>query len=325
MVSDLPDYWGVSSLKIPEELGLIYHWTQTLTDENPSMGWWRFYTWPKEVRQLLTRIIHMDSCLVFLRGLQGIGKTSALRALYEILKAKSHRVLKAKWSLSPPLREFNKIYRDYDTLLIDLPDYPSRGSRAMNKHLDQIHKIWEENGHCKVFVIALQKELAHGHYFLGKGSAIDLQPVAPETMIGAYLNVYRVWNPFTPEALTALARLSGGIFRRFKQYMGLCIEEAAATETNAYDVDLVNRTITEDILLNDMEAELGITFPHPDTRKTASRIVLHLRREGAMNQKTLAEQLELAESTVTRAVKKLDGTHIQRTRGKGKEYVLHPI
>jgi hypothetical protein len=63
-----------------------------------------------------------------------------------------------------------------------------------------------------------------GHLFYDEMRIVELKSLKPERMVEAYGQQFESTEPFTPEALYAVARLSRGIFRRFLRYILLAIE-----------------------------------------------------------------------------------------------------
>lgn len=311
----------IEPYKIDENLTYIYQWATNLTDESPGYPWHPYYHWTKQVKQLYTRFLNIPK-LIFLIGLQGVGKTSALRAIYDNMRFKKYNVYMVKWGKGFNFTEFIRTGIQNKYLLIDLPDYSHNNRRNMTKDLDAIQYLWEHKGHEKSIIVALQKELAQGYYFTGKGTYIELTPLEPENIIKAYLKAFQTENPFTPEALNLLAEHSNGVFRRFQRYIMLCIEEAAINNTQTYDKRLVETTITPHILEQDMQRELSILFTKQAQRRLAYKIIRHLRTHGPQNQKQIADHLNTSQSTITRIINTLEDTYIKRTTGKGNEKIL---
>lgn len=318
---DILDEPKTDLYKIDREHEDLYNWCKNPTDEVIGMTCWRYYHWTKPVKQLYTRFITPPN-LIFLEGIQGIGKTSALRAIYEEMRLKKHDVYMVKWGNGYNFSEFKKIGIESKYLLIDLPDYSYNNKRKMTKDLDAIQSLWEREGHTKSIIVTLQKELAQGHYFTGKGTHITLEPLKPEEIINTYRQMYQIFNPFTPEALKLLAQYSNGIFRQFQQYLMLCIEEAIINNTQTYDKNLVETTITPQILEQNMQRELSILFTKQAQRRLAYKIIHHLRTHGPQNQKQVADHLNTSQSTITRIINTLEDTYIKRTTGKGNEKIL---
>ncbi|MCJ7635767.1 hypothetical protein MUP77_25665, partial [Candidatus Bathyarchaeota archaeon] len=83
-MTDLPLYRTLSShyertIRIKE----IYSWASQLAAESRFSTWMNYYyVWPKTVLRILDRLGSMSGGIIGLLGLQGVGKSSALRALY---------------------------------------------------------------------------------------------------------------------------------------------------------------------------------------------------------------------------------------------------
>jgi len=77
-----PDYADPSSLN-SGYISEIYSWASRLASEARDMGWvTRWYVWPDAVRRIERRLETMRGGVVGLVGRQGVGKSSALQAIY---------------------------------------------------------------------------------------------------------------------------------------------------------------------------------------------------------------------------------------------------
>ncbi len=72
---------------IDERLKYIYEWAKNLTEETSGLAWLRSYDPTIPVKKLITRFMDPPS-LIFLIGLQGVGKTTALSFIHHALKKK---------------------------------------------------------------------------------------------------------------------------------------------------------------------------------------------------------------------------------------------
>ena len=65
------------------DLELLHLWASSLTAESREPSWFvNYYVWPEGVQRVKRLLQIMNKGIVCLVGLQGIGKTSALRALF---------------------------------------------------------------------------------------------------------------------------------------------------------------------------------------------------------------------------------------------------
>lgn len=303
----------------------VYEWASLLAVENrDSKDMAKYYYWTEPVTQLLLRLIYLKRGLVYLTGLQGTGKTSALLIAKAVLKFKGHKVKMWRWASGVSWEYFNKRIEDSRYIFFDLPDYSTKSSRSMMKHMNEISTLWYVSSSKDiVFVVAAQKELLKGHYMIGKTSTIELPPLKPHQLIEAYKIRFESTKPFTEETLLLIARLSRGVFRRFLKYIQLCIEEKQLTGTPNIDTNLVKKTITIEQLTKDMDLELSAILKNQEKKILAVKILNLLREEGEMNQKTIAKKLDISQSTLGRQLKTLE-THnyIKRRRGTKKERLV---
>lgn len=210
------------------------------------------------------------------------------------------------------------------TILIDLPDYSKTDMRRVTTDLETIYWIWNELAQTPSqpnIVISFQKELFHGHFFLGKMNRIDLKPFKPETLLKFYEKEFRGPKPFTQEALVMIAKMSRGIFRRFLRYITLTLNhQERAAKPPPITIGQVHEAIPPRTLAQDMDQQLTEIFPRqPDQRIQATKLLLHLEEHGPTDQAEIAQLLDLPEYAVTRLLNKLEDSHyIQRER-KGLE------
>jgi GTPase SAR1 family protein len=73
----------------------IYSWASQLASESRKLGWvFYWYVWPDAVRELARKLETMNGGIIGLVGLQGVGKSSALRAILSgrmFLRRDEHR------------------------------------------------------------------------------------------------------------------------------------------------------------------------------------------------------------------------------------------
>jgi len=314
------DQEGKTSQRIKE----VYEWASFLAVENRDKGWTRYYYWTEPAKRLLLRLRHLRRGLVALVGLQGTGKTSTLTAIAVTLLSEGSSIKMWKWRSGIPQQKLRTEFGECRYIFFDLPDYTTRSSRQMMKHLDDIGQLWHHfRDRDMVFLITAQKELFTGHYLLGKMSIIELTPLKPQELLEAYKKRFKTTEPFTEEALILTAELSRGVFRRFLKYIQLSLEESLLTEKETVDKDLVSKTITLEQLAKDMDLELSGILKDQEKKLQAVKILNILREKGEINQKTIAQQLNLHEATLARLLDKLETQkYIKRTRGTKKELLV---
>ena len=212
--------------------------------------------------------------------------------------------------------------QDCVVIFIDLPDYTKSDRRLMSRHLLEVQGLWERIGKNKNMVIAIQKELFSGHFFFGKMDTIELKPLKPEELMHVFKTEFKDFDLITDEALILLGQLSRGVFRRFLRYLKLTCEKfAISNETPPIDVAHVNKAVTLEELMKDMELELYDLFKDANQRRQAVELLHHLRNIGSMNQKEIAEFLNVSLATAGRFVSKLY-RYVKRERGKGREWLI---
>lgn len=192
-------------------------------------------------------------------------------------------------------------------LLIDMPDYNKSNIGLMNTDIDELYSLWQSLAQRDVhFVIAVQEELVmkHPHFFWGKCRPVKLKPMPKEELAEAYkVSTGEGNRAFTDGALLELGRLSRGVFRRFKKYMGIAIKKNL-DERAPLTAEHVRGAITADILDGDLELELADVFRNPNQKRVALA-ALNLLRLRSMNQKELAESLGVSEATAGKIVGRL--------------------
>jgi len=389
------DLSSSSSKSEPDtDLESLHSWASCLTGESRDLGWVMYrYIWPDSVQRVKRLLQTMTKGIVCLAGLQGIGKTSALRALFYDNMLRQNRSAKNR-SANPSDYYWNHDYdaiifkwrrelfrtvpvsvecgsvafeaicseklgrRRYENMsvglsggrmgraeatalreeawvemlsrksliLIDLPDYSKTDRRLMARDLSQIYWLWNtliSQDSDANLVIAVQKEMLGNHFFFNKMRIVEIESLNPDQIVRVYLQTFHGPHPFTNEALTALAIMSRGIFRRFLRYVTLTLEswEILSEPRQPIDPALVKQTITIDRLAEDMERELAELFPkQSDLRLQAVRLLMRLEESGPKKQTELVEELGMEDYAMSRLLTKL-GLHryvVRRREGTDK-------
>lgn len=197
-------------------------------------------------------------------------------------------------------------------ILIDLPDYSRTDRRQMARDLGEIFSLWNallSEGTEANLVVTVQKEMMGGHFFLNKMHAVEIEPLTTDQVVQLYLKTFRKADPYTSEALNALAVMSRGIFRNFLRYISMTLDswESLPEPKGLIDLALVQRTITVDELAEDMEIELGRVFPRgSDLRIQAVRVRMLLEGSGPRKQMELVEELGMERYAMSRLLEKLE-------------------
>jgi Trp operon repressor len=220
----------------------------------------------------------------------------------------------------------NLLMEKADYIFVDFPDYNKTNLQLMSKDVDELQRVWNQfmEGNRKTsFLIVVQKEIVmkKPHYFFGKVRWLDLNPLTPDQLLEAYRQKWGMYEPFTEDALRLIGKLCRGVFRRFLNYINITIEEFRKTDS-LISVDDVEKAVSFDVLLKDLELELSDIFPNAPQRTQAVKI-LDMLRKTSINQKQIAENLGIGEMTVARLVAKLElYNYIIRKRAEGKEWLI---
>jgi len=108
------------------------------------------------------------------------------------------------------------------------------------------------------------------------------------------------------------------VFRRFLQYVRLVLDKWTETRDRPELVDetIVQAAITKERIAKDMDMELSQIFPkNPDAKLTATEILNLLAENKSMNQKTIAELIEIPDYKLSRIINRLDSAgYVQRKK-----------
>jgi hypothetical protein len=210
-------------------------------------------------------------------------------------------------------------------ILLDFPDYNKYDPFSMNRDFEELQKFWyslqsSETG----LVIAMQKELImrNPHFFIGKMDIMNLEPLSSDALMAAFKYLRKDSELFGDDAIKLLAELSRGVFRRFKKYIKLIIESNLNT-TIPLHREHVEQAITEAVLMESMELELGEIFKERGKRIEALKVLNYVRQNPQTNMKSIAESLNIPETMVQRVVHNLElYGYVMLSRGKGKELLI---
>src|SRR5208282_3594393 len=181
------------------------------------------------------------------------------------------------------------------------------------------------NGRATKLIIAIQKEMFHDHFFLDKMQTIELKPLSTKQILKAYRKRFRTFSPFTEEAITLLAKMSRGIFRRFLRYITLTLDlwDSKHQKPSTIDAVLVKQAVTVDHLTNAMENELTPLFRNSSQQRTlAVKTIMQLCEHKEMKQSNLAKQLETPPATISRILTTLENAKYITHRYDGKEKII---
>jgi len=174
-------------------------------------------------------------------------------------------------------------------------------------------------------ILAIQKKMFRDHFFFDKMEKVELEPLAPDQMLEAYLNRFETTDPFTEDALLTLARMSRGIFRRFLRYITLTLDlwERRPKPRDLIDSATVREAVTVERLAEDMELELVELFPkQSDLRLQAVRLLMLLEESGPRKQTDLAEELGIEDYAISRLLAKLELHRYILRRREGTDKVV---
>jgi len=152
---------------------------------------------------------------------------------------------------------------------------------------------------------------------------VELEPLAPDQMLEAYLKGFGTADPFTEDALLTLARMSRGVFRRFLRYITLTLDlwERRPEPRDLVDSATVREAVTVERRAEDMELELMELFPkQSELQFQAVQLLLLLEELGPRRQKELAKELGVEEYALSRVLGKLESHRYiaRRQEGTGK-------
>jgi hypothetical protein len=249
-----------------------------------------------------------------------------------------------------------RLLESQKVIMIDMPDYPRHDRRLIARDLDDIAGLWNrlmvsERAKETSLTIFIQRETfsAADHFFYGKCDIVPLMPLTLKQLLDAYTIKWRSCAPFTEEALQYIAKMSRGVFRRFKRYIGLalevCIGERAQADVSGSLIDLeaVKKSVTNEEVMRDMDKELDGIFRKREQKEKALQLIKLLsephRAKAAgvkslrdftrsvgepdgVVQNELAEKLDLSEMAVSRLVRELEQHgYVKRTAWRQWTYV----
>lgn len=160
---------------------------------------------------------------------------------------------------------------------------------------------------------------------LGKMDKVLLKTLTEEQLLEAYTQFFNGYVPFEKESLRLIAKLSRGVFRRFKNYVRLSLETALTegATNQQVTVDLVRRAITDDQLRMDMDLELSDFFKNSEKKLQAFNILGFVRDNPEISQKSISEDLGIHPNAVGNVVRQLClHNYLQVKRGKGTELLV---
>lgn len=176
-------------------------------------------------------------------------------------------------------------------------------------------------------VVAIQQEMFRDHFFLGKMRKIELAPLSADQMIRAYRLRFETLEPFAEEALLTLARMSRGVFRRFKNYLSLTLDLwTSEGRSGRIDRATVKRAVPIERIAEDMELELKPHFrSNSESANMAVRVLLDLEETGPQKQGDLATKFEMEPFEMTRLLNKLESLPYVRRRRDGTGNIVTAI
>jgi hypothetical protein len=218
------------------------------------------------------------------------------------------------------------------TILIDLPDYDRNSSKEMYRDLTTLQSWWENiftdasEGYKQNvnLVLFFQKELFHGHFFIGKLDTYELKPLTPDELTEYFKKTFGDYAPFTEEAIREICILSRGIFRRFKKYIRICLDHYFDNTITVISRENVNSWISLDQIVKDMELELMTIFPKErENRISSVKLLRLLRQKGPLSQSKIAEEIfEGATMRTSRVLDKLESWGYIKRERSGKEKIV---
>jgi hypothetical protein len=204
-------------------------------------------------------------------------------------------------------------------ILIDMPDYPKRDPRRIGRDIETIQKIWnrallsESNPNIVLFIQA-ETFATEDHFFFGKLLIYRIEPFKPEELIQHFKAQFGPAELVTDEALSYVAKLSRGIFRRFKRFLGVCLEEylVSGDRSKPMDREFAARALTVDELFKEMDLELSELFKTEEMKENAVKIIRMLMKakmlmkDREIQQRQLSRSLDMSEGSVSKILIKLE-------------------
>jgi plasmid maintenance system antidote protein VapI len=245
-------------------------------------------------------------------------------------------------------------------ILIDMPDYPKHDRRLIARDLDEIQGLWNrlmshpDVGKTDVtIVVFIQQETFDraDHFLYGKMDLISLMPLTASQLLEAYARKWGSYEPFNEDALQYIGKMSRGVFRRFKRYIGLAVELWMSQNDEAerkIDLERVKEAVTDEEIMRDIDKEFDGIFKKQDHKQKGLLLIRLLTEEKAsrerskatgiqrlsdfthsgnpepegMNQTDLAEKLGLTEMEFSRLVRELEQHgYVKRTPWQQWKYV----
>ena len=229
------------------------------------------------------------------------------------------------------MEALRRLLESQKVIMIDMPDYPRHDRRLIARDLDNIAGLWNRlmvSAQAKEtsLIVFIQKETfsAADHFFYGKCDIIPLMPLTLRQLLDAYIIKWRSYAPFTEEALQYIAKMSRGVFRRFKRYIGLALEtwmtQGAQPETPV-DLELVKKAVTDEEVMRDMDKELDGIFKKSEQKQNALKLIERLTNskaygdnlndatqivEHAMKQGDVSKMLDIGEMAASRLLRELE-------------------
>ena len=225
----------------------------------------------------------------------------------------------------------DRLLSERRVIMIDMPDYPKHDRRLIARDLDEVQGLWNRlaaSDKDTTLVIFLQKETFNyaDHFFYGKMDIIPLMPLTVNQLLEAYKQKWAGYEPFTQDALEDIGRMSRGVFRRFKRYIGLTLElwmTQGAQSTALIDLELVNKAVTDEDVVYDIDKDLEGIFRRPEQKQKALELINHLSQsttkaygenlndtsqivEHAMKQAKVSKLLDISEMAVSRLLRELE-------------------
>jgi hypothetical protein len=320
-----------------EVLSRIYQWACRLAAEQGEEE----YYWTSSAESLFKRLLMSRGRCIAVIGLQGVGKTALRVALEKRLRENGKKAVAVKFGMPEwdeklrPLFKFDTpnvkaiFSRGLDYFLIDLPDYDRSNISKLRKQLDAFQELWEsrivshEGGYLQNvnIVFFFQKELFYGHFWLGKLDTYEIKPLSSEELISCYKRNFGSTFPFHEEALKTLALLSRGIFRRFKKYVRMCLENYFEADIDVVKPENVRQWVTLNQLIEDAELEFMTIFPKEREHCMLSVQTLRLLSEkGPLPQQQIVDEVfDGAEMKASRVLNKLETYQYIKGKGEAKK------
>jgi hypothetical protein len=144
------------------------------------------------------------------------------------------------------------------------------------------------------------------HWFVNFSQKFHLNDLQPSDLLSAYKNIWHTSDPFTDETLLRLGELSSGKFRKFMDFIAICLKNKKALGINSpITKEFVDTSTVNYRILTVLESELSKLFKQHQRKRAirASKITeIIINSKEELNQKQIAQKIDVSEASVSRII-----------------------